>query len=229
MADSFVAFCQKVHLATKTMSKGHLQHLQREKVSFNGVMVNRTLWFAIYAVIPYLDKHVVALLQSIQKEFGKETLTKTYTKLYAVERLCKKESTKYECLSGQGLFTFCLEGLRLKLRSGDMQPANVKVELFEGDKKKAKRGFIDLLVAIKLICKNIFTMILDIPPTGGTANQRTELDYLVESFSSYVTYEEKWQPIVKIKSFIAPPPAPEQGADGLAPPQAFDDELLITS
>ena len=140
---------------TKHLTQGRLTYLPKKDISFNGVKMNKTLWYAVNGLMEKTDGAVVAVLQSIQKEFGKETLTKTYSKIYAICRIVKSQAARYECTE-KALFLYVLEGLRFKLRSGEIKAVDVKIETFESCPKKGKRGLVDVFIAVKAICANIF-------------------------------------------------------------------------
>ena len=86
-SDSFLCFATKVRTMTASMKTGQLPFLQERGITFNGVLMNRTLYYSVTAVTSQLDESVEEVLQSIQREIGRNTLTGGATKLATVCRL----------------------------------------------------------------------------------------------------------------------------------------------
>ena len=109
---------------TNHLNGGHFQYLQKRGVSFGGTKVCRTSYYAATGLLDKSSPAVLAVLHSIQIEFGREVLTHGYAKLAAIGRVLTSEVAKYDTTTTT-LFLYVLQALLFKLRYGMFKPVDV--------------------------------------------------------------------------------------------------------
>ena len=57
--DSFVTFAKKTKQMTAHLKQGHLVYLHKQAVHFNGIPINRTLYYAVTGLMDKADDRVL--------------------------------------------------------------------------------------------------------------------------------------------------------------------------
>ena len=60
------------------------------KILYDGAPVNHKMFYAMQSCAPLIEGPASHSLTAIQNEYGKKVISKGYTKLYNVSRLCNK-------------------------------------------------------------------------------------------------------------------------------------------
>jgi hypothetical protein len=193
-SDSFVAFALKVKLILSTVTKGHLPHLQRLGVAFAGTPMNKTLFFATQSFIDKASPAVIAILDVIRAEFGKDVLTKRYSKLWIICRIVVREAPIFDS-TPQELMLYVLEGLLFHLRFELVSPENLTAPALETMPKSGKVGLVSVILATKAIVTYFASVVSDAHKAVTNAAVHKELCELLEGCECYGTFELKFPPV----------------------------------
>ena len=190
VTDSFVAFIQKAELYLREIDvKKRCQTLFSSGVGYNGESVNRTMYFAFQACLPILEPNVFTVVQQLQREFGKECLTRGYSKLYQLSRLCDKvaNSTNVDI---KDLLAHVFRGLLFELRMEILTTDNMTVPKLTCT-RGGNSGKVGVLLWKYILIHDLLSLAQDTAKDNSAFAK--EVECLTNDFGSYPAFEEKFQ------------------------------------
>jgi hypothetical protein len=137
---------------------------------------------------------VIAILDVIRTEFGKDVLTKRYSKLHVICRIVVREAPIFDS-TPQELMLYVLEGLLFHLRFELISPADLTAQALETVAKSNKVGLVNVILATKGIVTYIASVVSDARKAVENAAVHKELSELLQACECYGTFQHKFPPV----------------------------------